>query len=442
MIDFSNKTYANLLEQMLADVPSTFDKRDTSPVQTALGPAAYALEDFYINLNVVQKSAFVQTAYGSDLDALAVIGGLTRYPASAAVRLGVFNVAVPVGSRFSTLSGDLNFTCTAAYTRTLSAAIDQNTWDSSPLGGTDGTYAFVYDDSWTYNGSSVAASLYGLTVEGNPINGDTITVSVVSGAASAAVSMTSAYYTYSLTAETAGTVGNDYSGALLPISVIPGLTYAQVTDILVLGDDEETDDALRARLITALTDQPFGGNIASYKDAVMEIDGVGGVQVYPTWNGGGTVKLSVVGTDYLPASQTVLDAVQTAVDPSGGTGLGIAPIGATVTVDAPTALTVDIVATVNLASGITLAQVEPLIEAALEEYFDSVRQGWDDQLGTVTVEYSADVYYARTLAAILSVTGVLNVPTLTLNGGSADITLTETGALQQIPVIGTVTISE
>lgn len=281
-----------------------------------------------------------------------------------------------------------------------------------------------------------------MTVEGNPINGDTITVSVVSGAASAAVSMTSAYYTYSLTAETAGTVGNDYSGALLPISVIPGLTYAQVTDILVLGDDEETDDALRARLITALTDQPFGGNIASYKDAVMEIDGVGGVQVYPTWNGGGTVKLSVVGTDYLPASQTVLDAVQTAVDPSGGTGLGIAPIGATVTVDAPTALTVDIVATVNLASGITLAQVEPLIEAALEEYFDSVRQGWDDQLGTVTVEYSADVYYARTLAAILSVTGVLNVPTLTLNGGSADITLTETGALQQIPVIGTVTISE
>lgn len=442
MIDLSSKTYQNILSQMLAEVPGTFDKRDTSPIPTALGPAAYALEDFYINLNFVQRSAFIQTAYGQDLDLLAVIGGISRDAASAAVRLGVFDQTIPIGSRFSTLAGDLNFACTAAYTRTLTASVDQATWTSSPLGGTDGTYVFTFTGEWTYGGNAVTLSLYGLTVSGTPINGDIITVTVASGTASAAVTMTAAYYTYSLTAETAGTVGNDYSGALLPISVIPNLTYAQITDVLVPGDDTETDDAFRTRLIEALTDQPFGGNIASYRDAVLDIDGVGGVQVWPTWNGGGTVKLSVVGSDFLPASQTVIDAVQAVVDPSGGTGLGVAPIGSTVTVVAPTSVTVNIAATVTLAAGTTLPAATPLIEAALEEYFDSIRQAWDDQLGTVSVVYSADVYYARVMAAILSVQGVLNVSSLTLNGSSTDISLTESGSTQQIPVIGTVIISE
>ena len=154
------------------------------------------------------------------------------HPASPAVRLGVFNAAVPIGSRFSTVNGadSLNFTATEAA--------------SGP------------DENSRY---------------------------------------------YRLTAETPGSAGNEYVGPILPIAAIPGLTSAQLTDILVPGDDEETDDALRQRLITALTDRPFGGNIASYREEVLGIDGVGGVQVYPTWNGGGTVKLSVLGADFLPA---------------------------------------------------------------------------------------------------------------------------------------------
>ena len=110
MIDFSSKTYRNILEQMLSQIPNTFDKRDTSPIQTALGPAAYALEEFYLNLNSVQQSAFVSSAQGEDLDELAVIGGITRYAASAAVRLGTFNTAVPLGSRFSTINGGVRST--------------------------------------------------------------------------------------------------------------------------------------------------------------------------------------------------------------------------------------------------------------------------------------------------------------------------------------------
>ena len=62
MQNFSDATYKNILDYMLSLVPDTYDKRDTSPIQTSLGPAAYVLEGFYLSLDLVQKQAFVQTA--------------------------------------------------------------------------------------------------------------------------------------------------------------------------------------------------------------------------------------------------------------------------------------------------------------------------------------------------------------------------------------------
>lgn len=377
MIDFTQDTYQNLRQEMLDRVPDTYDKRDTAPIPTAISPAAYALAGFYLSLDQVQRSAFIQTAVGESLDMLAVIGGLTRYPASAAVRLGVFNASVPIGARFSTINGtnSINFAVTAAATV------------SEP------------EEGFTY---------------------------------------------YQLTAETAGTIGNEYTGPILPITTIPGLTSAQITDILVPGDDTETDDAFRERLIEALNNRPFGGNIADYRQNVLAIDGVGGVQVYPTWNGGGTVKLSVLGADFLPASPTLVENVQNAIDPppNQGLGLGLAPIGAKVTVAAPTELTVNVSATLMLAAGYAIGQVQEPVEQAIEAYLLSVRQEWDTNTSSTAVSYAADVYVARITAAIVGVTGVVNATNVKLNGGIADLILTETGETQQVPVIGTVTLSE
>lgn len=377
MIDFTQDTYQNLRQEMLDRVPDTYDKRDTAPIPTAISPAAYALAGFYLSLDQVQRSAFIQTAVGESLDLLAVIGGLTRYPASAAVRLGIFNTAVPIGARFSTINGtnSINFAVTAAATV------------SEP------------EEGFTY---------------------------------------------YQLTAETPGTIGNEYTGPILPITTIPGLTSAQITDILVPGDDTETDDAFRERLIEALNNRPFGGNIADYRQNVLAIDGVGGVQVYPTWNGGGTVKLSVLGADFLPASPTLVENVQNAIDPppNQGLGLGLAPIGAKVTVAAPTELTVNVSATLMLAAGYAIGQVQEPVEQAIEAYLLSVRQEWDTNTSSTAVSYAADVYVARITAAIVGVTGVVNATNVQLNGGTADLILTETGETQQVPVIGTVTLRE
>lgn len=371
MIDFSQQTYQNLLLEQLSRVPDTLDKREGSLIQTALGPEAYALEEFYLVLNQVQQSGYVQTAVGQPLDYLAAIGGISRYPASAAVRLGVFNTAVPIGARFSTIDGEssINFVVTAAA--------------------------------------------------------DTANQ-------------------YRLTAETPGAIGNSYVGPILPITVIPGLTSAQLTDILVPGDDTETDSELRARLMTALNERPFGGNMADYRQNILAIDGVGAVQVYPIWNGGGTVKCSILGADMLPASDELQENVQNAIDPppNQGLGYGLAPIGAKVTVAAPESVTVHVSATVTLQAGTSLPQVEPLAEAALEAYLLEVRQDWGTPAGAGSADYAADVYVSRVTAAILNAGGVVNVTNVRLNGGTGDLILTETGQTQQVPVLGTVSLNE
>lgn len=368
MIDFTSKTYRNLLRAQLDRVPDSLDKREGSLIQTAIGAGAYALEEFYLELDQVQRGAYLQTAVGQDLDYLAVLANVRRYPASAAVRLGVFNVDIPLGSRFSTIDGaeSVNF-----------EAIER----------------------------------------------------VGPGQ-------------YRMLCETPGTIGHRYTGPILPITYIQGLTSAQLTDILVAGDDEEDDESLRRRAIDALTEQPFGGNVADYKRVVLAIDGVGGLQVYPHWQGGGTVKLSVLGADWMPASAELVETVQNTVDPppDQGLGYGTAPIGATVTVTAPEAVTVDVSAALSVGGGYTLDQLKPLLVEAVEAYFLSIRQDWDTPETSGRTDYASWVYAARVTAAMLSVRGVINVTDLTLNGAAEDLALSETGELQQVPVLGEVAL--
>lgn len=369
MTDYTQNTHQVLLQRMLAMVPATFDKRDTQPIPSALSPAAYIAAGLYIDLNQVQLQAAIQTASGEYLDNWAVLGGISRYQASAAVRLGVFNISVPIGSRFSTINGadSIDFTVTAAVSGTQ----------------------------------------------------------------------------YQLTADTPGSIGNDYTGPILPITAIPGLTSAQITDILVPGDDTETDTELRARLILALTDRPFGGNVASYRTYILNMDGVGAVQIYPVWDGGGTVKCSVLGADYLPASHTLIEQVQNAIDPppNQGLGLGLAPIGAKVTITAPSEAEISVSATLTMQSGYNVGQVQSAVESALEAYLLTVRQSWADNTSSTGVAYAANIYLARVTAAIIGVTGVVNATNVAINGAAADISLPQTGEAQSVPVLGSVILT-
>lgn len=74
--------------------------------------------------------------------------------------------------------------------------------------------------------------------------------------------------------ETAGTVGNDYLGVLLPLYNINGLGRAEMINTFRAGEDIETDDALRERAINAINKNSFGGNQADYRRYMQGIDGV------------------------------------------------------------------------------------------------------------------------------------------------------------------------
>ena len=128
--------------------------------------------------------------------------------------------------------------------------------------------------------------------------------------------------------------------------------------------------------------------------------------------------------------------------PNQGLGLGTAPIGAQVTIVAPETLTVNVSATLLLSSGYTIGQVQAPVQQAIENYMLSVRQEWATPVNTTSVEYQANVYLSRVVAAIVSVPGVINATNVLLNGEGEDLILTETGITQQVPITGTVTLSE
>ncbi len=246
---------------------------------------------------------------------------------------------------------------------------------------------------------------------------------------------------YVAVCETVGVVGNIYTGYMLPVNNIAALGSAYMDTIITPGQDDETDDALRNRTIEWLRNKPYGGNVAHYKIWAQAIAGIGAVQVYPVWNGGGTVKISVIDSEYKPATSEFMQQIKKYFDPTEqtGQGLGIAPIDHTVTISTPEEVAINIVANVTLKSEVSGEQIKPFIQASIEKYFLEVKQKWGDN--DALNKYQVGVYIARIIGAVISVENVINVQSVTLNGGNADILLEESGTKQQIPKLGTVTVN-
>ena len=258
-------------------------------------------------------------------------------------------------------------------------------------------------------------------------------------------------YVYQMTCTTAGTAGNSYTGNILPITAITGLTLATIGEIITEGTDEETDTALRARYFETFDAQAFGGNIAAYRQAILAIEGVGAVQVYPAYNGGGTVLCSILDSNYTPATETLVGAVQAVICPSeegqvepSANGYGMAPIGAACKITTATNLTLNMSMTVSFDASVDngVETYQTSIEDAIRGYIRSVCETWGNPLSGQRVSYPVNIYVARIITAILTaVPAVVNVSNITINGAAGDLSLTETAQLQQIPSLGTVTIN-
>ena len=223
---------------------------------------------------------------------------------------------------------------------------------------------------------------------------------------------------YKLTCETAGTVGNSQLGKLIPIEFIQGLTTAELIELLIPAEDAEATEAFRTRYLNSFDSQAYGGNIADYKEKVNKINGVGGVKVYPVWNGGGTVKLVIINSEFEVPTSEMIATVQTAIDPvtNAGKGVGVAPIGHTVTVEGVTTQTVNVGLTLTFASGYTFAALESAINTLIDAYFLELNTVWAENEATI-------IRVSQIETRILTLTGIVDVQNTTLNGVAGNLTL-------------------
>ena len=372
-------TFENLMKLALKEVPAGLDKGQGSVIYDAIAPACYRLAEVIMHIRNVYADTYAITATGEALDNRVAEQGVTRYAATYALKKATF-----VDS-----SGNPCIISLGARLSTIS--------DIEPL-----TY-FV--ESQYFEGNS-------------PVPG-----------------------VYNLRCETEGTVGNEYTGDLITITHIKGLSSAVMSDLITPARNTETDDELRDRYFDTINNKAYGGNIAQYNQDVKAITGVGDLQIYPVWNGGGTVKLSVVDTEFNPCSTEFLTSLKNQIDPElySGMGVGTAPIGHHVTVVTPTELSINVSMNIAVASDYSINQLTPLIKEAISDYFKSVKKEWGAE--TNTGEYFSAIYIARIVMAALQVKGVDNVTNVTLNGSSNDLILTENSNLQKLPKLGEVTIN-
>lgn len=282
---------------------------------------------------------------------------------------------------------------------------------------------------------------------------------------------------YQVQCEAPGRVGNQYTGRLIPIEYVNGLTSAELVEVLIPGRDEEDTEALRERYFNSFDDKAFGGNIPDYIRKTKELPGVGGVKVTRVWNGdispaamipskevcawfdetigtldapvaawlemvyraavekkltvGGTVRLTILDADYNVPTDLLLDVVQTAIDPeqNAGEGYGLAPIGHVVSVKPVEAVEVFVKTKILFDTGFSFSNLGSEIKEIVETYFRELRATWEKAPYLI-------VRVSQIESRILDLEGVIDIQDTALNETAANLVL----GRYEIPVLGGVSV--
>ena len=278
---------------------------------------------------------------------------------------------------------------------------------------------------------------------------------------------------YRVECETAGKVGNQFLGTMIPMEYIKGLQTAELTEILIPGEDEEDTEDLRQRYFDSFDVNAFGGNIRDYLEKTNAIPGVGRTKVTRVWNGdispaemiptesvenwynnvretvnegvrswldavfhagkekklvtGGSVLLTIIDSEFGAASETLIQHVQEVIDPevNAGEGYGLAPIGHVVAVKSAIAKTIMIKTRLTFENGYGWDNLRVPLEAAVSEYLFDLRKRWADT-SYLTVRIS------QIDTKMLSVPGVVDVQNTSLNDSTENLILDK----YEIPVLG------
>ena len=241
-------------------------------------------------------------------------------------------------------------------------------------------------------------------------------------------------YNYKLECQTDGTEANTTLGELDPVDYIDEYQGGEITEILIPGTDDEDDEIFRQRVLDSFNSTAFGGNKADYRLFIDAISGVGGCKPKRRASDSPWVNVVVISSDYGVPSNSLINTVQTAVDPeeNHGEGDGMAPICHNVLISAVTSQDCDIDTTITLDDGYTVEGVQAAVEEAIGEYLHLLRVEWEaNGLNSLVVRI------AQIEARILTVEGVLDVADTTINTSDENLVL----SYEKIPLLGEVVLN-
>ena len=223
---------------------------------------------------------------------------------------------------------------------------------------------------------------------------------------------------YYMTCETEGADANGYLGQLIPIDYIDGLVTAEITSIVINGEDEESTEHLRARYLNSFANQSYGFNRGQYIEVTEALHGVGGCKPYRAWSGPGTVKLVITNSDYKSPSAELINSVQTTIDPTqnSGEGTGLAPIDHEVTVVGVDETEINIETSLTFADNWNLEECLPNIEKALDNYYQELNSLWSKENGLL-------VRISQIESRLLNVEGVIDISDTRINGKTSNLML-------------------
>lgn len=269
-------------------------------------------------------------------------------------------------------------------------------------------------------GTKATAVLHFTGIDGKAVPKGTVflTVDGLEFVTESAVMITAGAASARAIAAEAGEAYNVPNGGITQqIVSISGLTGV-TNEAAVGGTDPESDKSLMERLYAYLRKPATSGNVYHYEQWALAVDGVGGVKVAPLWNGPGTVKVLIVSPAKAPVDQEVVTRCADYIHQNR-------PIGATVTVESASALTINVEAIITIESTTTKSAVKEAFANSLNAYLQSI----------AFEKY--ELIYNRLAFMLLDIEGVIDYADLTVNGGTSNIAIAD----NEVPVAGMVVIS-
>ena len=238
--------------------------------------------------------------------------------------------------------------------------------------------------------------------------------------------------TYVLGCESPGSGPNRITGELEPIEYVEGFEWGRITKCVTPGKDMEDIESYRARLLASYNYRGFAGNRGYYSSRVKELPGVLGCKIERVQAPSDRIKITIQGDDYRAPEEETVEKVQTTVDPveNSGEGVGIAPIGHRVTIQAVSETQINADTTITYDKGYGYEDLKPYIDAAVADYLLGLRKTWEGSESIV-------VRVLQIESAIVAIEGIVDVTGTKINGATENLIISD----GSVPVEGVVTCS-